>query len=184
MKGFRFLLLVMAICLASGVKAQFYDSADDILYYVSCDKYGQIGENGMVLIFNFDGKKACELSGYLELPDGPRTYPHVDDIKRNLQRNKSYYDELIETTEYSLKHISGNTYQGHGYIEGEALNGGTAYRSETHTFIFSSDRKTVTDREETTTGNYMTGFKGTATDETIFKKVDKSFFNIGRSRNK
>lgn len=184
MKRLRFFLFIMVICLASGVKAQFYDSADDIYYYVSCDKNGNVGENGIVLIFNFDGKKACELSGYLDLPDGVRTYPHVSDVKRNLQRNKSYYDELIENTEYVIKHISGNTYQGSGYVEGEAPIGGTAYRSEIHTFIFSADRNMVTDREERTMGNYMTGWKTTGNDETLFKKVDKSFFNVGRSRNK
>ena len=38
MKAKRLLFLVMAICLASGVKAQFYDSADDIYYYLEYSK--------------------------------------------------------------------------------------------------------------------------------------------------
>ena len=38
MKAKRLLFLVMAICLASGVKAQFYDNADEIFYSEICDK--------------------------------------------------------------------------------------------------------------------------------------------------
>ena len=51
----------MAICFASGVKAQFYDSADDIYYYISYDETTNPGylPNRWVYIFNFDGKKAC-----------------------------------------------------------------------------------------------------------------------------
>lgn len=76
MKAKRLLLLVMAICLASGVKAQFYDEPDDIYYYVSCDGNGQVDDDGYVLIFNFDGNKACELAGLFEVDSyTSRTYP-------------------------------------------------------------------------------------------------------------
>ena len=58
MKGFRFLLLVMAICHASGVKAQFYDGSDDNYYLVeSINEISVNRENADIYIFNFDGKK-------------------------------------------------------------------------------------------------------------------------------
>jgi hypothetical protein len=119
MKELRFLLLSMAICLASGVKAQFYDSADDIYYYV--ESYTEVEEktqvywNGMptarwektgkvrkenanegsesVMIFNFDGMKAAELTGYL---GGEKIY----DVKKRMQENPSYYEDKVETTDY------------------------------------------------------------------------------------
>ena len=87
MKGFRFLLLAMAICLASGVKAQFYDGPDDIYYYVACDDYMKPKENGYAIVLNFDGNKACDLGGFLrweiEQPLGTRAYGcRVDYIKK------------------------------------------------------------------------------------------------------
>ena len=69
----------MAICLTSGVKAQFYDCPDDIYYYVSCDKDGQVKENGSVYIFNFDGRKACYWSS------------SVSSVKRSLQSNVNQF---------------------------------------------------------------------------------------------
>ena len=83
MKAIRLLFLIMAICLTSGVRAQFYDGPDDIYYYVAeyheHDEYKSTSfsagyytgrtlrdryedENkAKVLIFNFDGTKAASL---------------------------------------------------------------------------------------------------------------------------
>lgn len=162
-------MLGMAICLASGVKAQFYDSADDIYYYVECDKNGEIKEDGHVYIFNFDGQKACF---WHEL--------YVNDVKNHFKYDgSSYYEEKVETTEYLLKYTSGNTYKWNNipYYKKEA------YRE----FYFSYDRKTMiyTDHREKPILNQFglpTGFSEWVDDKTNFKKVEKSFFKVGRSR--
>ena len=93
MKAKRLFFLVMAICLASGVKAQFYDSADDIYYYVEY-KDGRILDDGGVFVFNFDGQKACFWD------------ESVSSLKNNLKRNPSYYEDKVETTDYCLKYIN------------------------------------------------------------------------------
>ena len=98
MKAKRLLFLVMAICLASGVKAQFYDSADDIYFYVTYEG-GQVKETGWAFVFNFDGLKACHDA------------TSISRIKANLKKSASYYEDWIETTEYRLKYSSNNTYE-------------------------------------------------------------------------
>jgi len=184
MKGFRFLLLVMVICLASGVKAQFYDGPDDIYYYVKCGDNGQPQENGYVFIFNFDGRKAAELSGALNdpIPDKPRDYPDVSDVKKNLQRSQTYYDDKIENTEYKIEYVSGNTYKGNTYIEYIAPNGYQAWFGEYFTFDFSNNREVLSLSRTVSLGNYGTGFNSSNTEQEKYKKVDKSFFKVGRSR--
>jgi len=167
MKKRRLLFIVMAICLASGVKAQFNDSADDIYYYVECDKDGQIKDNGQVYIFNFDGHKACYWN-YV-----------VSSVKGYLQSNPSYFEEKVETTEYDLKYTSGNTYR--------KKDGGDAFRD----FKFSYSRSSMTETRhwEKTEVPYWNGlpaygmaYKKWVDDITNYKKVEKSFFKIGRSR--
>lgn len=172
MKAKRLLFLVMAICLASGVRAQFYDSADEIYYYVECDKNDQIKENGQVYIFNFDGRKACCWSS------------SVSSIKSSLQNNPSCYEEKVETTEYDLKYTSGNTYR--------KDNGGGEYRD--YNFSYSRSSLTIHRHYQETVvpeqwafGIGMVKLYGMAHKEwmdktTTYKKVEKSFFKIGRSR--
>lgn len=177
MKELRFLLLVMAICLASGVKAQFYDGPDEIYYYVEeyyeyersyidyKSVYGpQLVYTGQwirkdprkneekVLVFNFDGMKAAELSGLL---DGERAYA----VKSNLQRNPSYYEERVETTNYNWEY--------------ESSLSGTSYK---HPSLRSSNYTFSYDRNELT----VEGHNGHSINK--YKRVDKSYFKVGRSR--
>ena len=50
MKAKRLLFLVMAICLASGVKAQFYDGHSDIYFYITAkDDFNQNGPNEVTI---------------------------------------------------------------------------------------------------------------------------------------
>ena len=168
MKELRFLLLGLVICLASGVKAQFNDSADDIYYYVECDNNGQIKDNGWVFIFNFDGRKACYWN------------ESVGSVKSSLKSNPSYYEEKVETTEYILKYNSYNTYR--------KDDGGSEYRD----FYFSNLRNdlTITKHYNKTiipyapNGMMMLGmaYKEWTDEKSKYKKVEKSFFKIGRSR--
>lgn len=184
MKGLRILLLGLAICLASGVKAQFYDSADDIYFYVKCGDDGQPKENGYVFIFNFEGRKAAELSGALNdpIPNKPREYPVVSDVKKNLQRSQTYYDEKVENTEYKIEYVSGTTYKGNTYVEYFAPNGYQAWFGEYFTFDFSNNREILSLSRTVSLGNYGTGFNSSNTKQETYKKVDKSFFRVGRSR--
>lgn len=164
----------MAICLASGVKAQFYDSADDIYYYVEeyyeHDEYKTTSfttgyytgrtlkekpeENeAHVLIFNFDGTKAALLAGW-----GGTKVRHV---KTALTNSPSYYDDKIETTEYNVNFISSSSL-------------GTVYKYSNFTYTFSADRNTLKNVVSFSDGSHPT--------TTVFKRVDKSFFKVGRSR--
>lgn len=186
MKIKRFLLLATAICLTSGVKAQFYDGPDDIYYYVEdyyeyedyyWDMYpgttipksphytGQIKtkkteiKNATVLVFNFDGSKAAELTG---------TYKgkHISSVKADIAKNPSFYDDKVETTEYDVKFASSTsskTIYSH--------QGGTPFTS--YTYTFSSDRQTLKCANMQNPEHLST---------IVFKRVDKSFFKVGRSR--
>lgn len=190
MKAKRLLFLVMAICLASGVKAQFYDSADDIYYYVEY-KDGNYVTDGNVLIFNFDGKKACKLGDSI-----------VRSLKDLMKTNPNYYDEKVETSEYDFvyKYLSGVVYERkcdpRRYVRYPSWNV-TEIVDETkyERYAFSSDRSlcydksyTVSDILETTyldlNGSFHT--KRSETEKSpvrTYKKVEKSFFRVGRSRN-
>lgn len=176
------MLLGLAICLASGVKAQFYDSADDIYYYVELDKNGQVKENGRVIVINFDGNKACDLSGLLqyriEVGHIIKSGCYVDDVKRNIQTSITYYEDKVETTDYKLRYVSGNKYQGetNNLSWTNDFTGNYCWLKETHTFDFTSDRNTMTDNIEQKT------HQGTIYDTVRFVKVEKSFFKVGRSR--
>ena len=174
MKTKRLLFLVMAICLASGVKAQFYDSADDIFYYLE-DYYeeedwywtyypggfpkspqytGKINkkktENPSVLVFNFDGLKAAELTGNSEGSS-------VSTVKSNISKNTSWYEDKVETTDYKMKYNSSSS--------------GVAYKDGSITYVFSRDRSTV---KRIPSGEHPT--------IRVYKRVEKSYFKVGRSR--
>ena len=183
MKVLRFLLFGLAICLASGVKAQFYDSADDIYYYVQCNANGQPLENGDVVILNFDGNKACDLSGFLQLlweDEELNILRHgceVDDVKKRMRTNMTYYEDMVENEEYKLRHVSGNKYQGTtNTLSWTGPMGNYCWLKETHIFDFSYDRKSMTDNIE------KNSHMGTNHDTKKFVKVDKSYFKVGRSR--
>lgn len=185
MKAKRLLLLVMAICLTSGVKAQFYDSADDIYYYVQCNKNGEIYENGKVLIFNFDGKTACELNGLMEYEGfGIRTFFYVEDVKKNIRKSQTYYEDKIENIAYNLKYKSssdGIKYEG-SFSFNYMAPMGIVYATHFEVFKFSSDRinlEHTETREALQSANFN---KSSASDTETYKKVDKSFFKVGRSR--
>lgn len=173
MKRLRFLLLVAAICLASGVKAQFYDSANDIYYYVEC-KNGQLLEDGKVFIFNFDGRKAAVL--------GNTT---VKGVKSVLSNNSSFYEDKVEVTEYDTK-FTRKTSAGTEYITASehdtstGLNGNIFFITTYYNLVFSSDRQNLsaTFRYEGTDGVSPGGYKTV----TNYKRVDKSFFRVGRRR--
>ena len=176
MKGIRFLLLVMAICLASGVKAQFYDDADDIYYYVEykdgafVNNEGVYGKEGRVLVFNFDGKKAATLVAYAKYGGEVR-----GSVKDYIKNNPAYYEERVENEEYDLNYISNNTYK-YKYRLG---NGEEEYI----TYGFSYDREILNFHSHYwKSPNYFGDSCGWVDLHKTYKKVDKSFFKVGRSR--
>lgn len=180
MKAKRLLFLVMAICLTSGVKAQFYDSPDDIYYYVEeyyeHDEYkwsGSIFDKGYytgrtlkekpeeneehVLIFNFDGTKAANLIG-------PDVGYRVSEIKSNYMKSSTFYEDKIESTEYNVMFVSSSSSE-------------TVYKYKTKymncTYTFSTDRNTLK-MVRTSTDSHPHIW--------VYKRVNKSFFRVGRSR--
>ena len=153
MKAKRLLFLVMAICLASGVKAQFYDSADDIYFY-----YDQNHSNSLyeVLVLNFDGKK-----GYW-------WYQSVSEVKNKLKENPNYYEDETETADYSRVKYASSTATTVTYT---IYFGSDNLKTE---WKISRDRKALTE--------YKYNKNNQIVEKNYYKLVDKSFFKIGRSR--
>lgn len=170
MKAKRLLFLVMAIGLASGVNAQFYDSADDIYYYLEYSKNGNLisQEYQQVAIFNFDGRKACV------------RYDKPKDVRVNLKNNPNYYQDLFENKEYDIEYSYGNCYKCFSTSSDYYPQTGRITRKHWDTYDFSSDRNTLTYTSKVTGTN---GFHTeTSETKTVLKRVDKSFFKLGRSR--
>lgn len=176
MKAKRLLFLVMAICLASGVKAQFYDGPDDIYFYVSCKDNGEMHNNGYTLIFNFDGLKAANLA--------PRMLAgwegeEVDDVKNNLRRNPTIYEERVEMVDYDISFVS-STSSGITYKMKDKYYDATLYLgacTEITKFEFSSNRDILYFVTEYKKANGKTEIY-----KHLYKRVDKSYFKVGRSR--
>lgn len=188
-------MLVVVMCMTSVAKAQFYDNADDIYYYVKAydytaeirqvmafgmptlhwEKTGRIVKedieegNKTVMAFNFDGEKAADLTVFWGRES-------VYNVKQNLQKNPSYYEEKVETTEYNWIYSS-SSYR--SFVQSTefkwksdyAFSSGTIYVKGSEIRYFSSDRETmIVDRGS---GNRYISY---------YKRVDKSFFKVGRSR--
>lgn len=157
MKSERLLFLLMVICLANGVKAQFYDGADDIYYYVqendknfknTKDLWQDVGEH--VYVFNFDGRKACCWG-----------HAHVYQVKEQLKKNPNYFEDATETSDYNMI-FSSNT------------SSETIYTLSDYTFKFSKDRSRLTKLSVHSWSEHAY--------ISYFKRVDKSYFKVGRSR--
>lgn len=184
MNKIRFLLLGLAICLAGGVKAQFYDGPDDIYYYLLESENGKTvsKSNQRVYIFNFDGRKAAMLNLRPNSPD-----ERIADVQANLQRNPDYYAEKVETTKYDMEYKS-SSYKTVYEMEHTSrvmdpglMPGHVWVTHYNDTFEFSSDRNTLT-LNRIRKGHMANGTPTTDTDRLVFKKVDKSYFKVGRSR--
>ena len=133
MKGLRFILLGLAICLARGVKAQFYDGPEDIYYYVlikmenSANKTFDYDENkATVYIFNFDGIKAAQFT--TAWGGDPISW-----VRDAIGKNPNYYEEKVETTLYNWKYDSTSS-AGITYI---------SPNDRSSIFTFSRDRNTL-----------------------------------------
>ena len=177
MKTKRILFLAMSKCLASGAKAQFYDSADEICYYVlyeserndsrfGHEKSATLPQHVTVYVFNFDGKKAAELN----------TYGSGDDlglVKRNLSFNPTHYDEKVETAVYDFEYDS--TTGGEITYVRPIENTG----KDKITFRFSRDRNMLQRIYEYKKSYYSLS---EGCEIMRYKRVDKSYFKTGRSR--
>lgn len=80
MKGFRFLLLVMAICLASGVKAQFEDE-EKVYLYIYSERSIENGNTDITKVIFKNHNMYC-------------SNENVKSIKSNLIKNSSYLDDI------------------------------------------------------------------------------------------
>jgi len=178
MKAKRLLFLVVAICLANGVRAQFYDGPDDIYYYVEY-KDGNYVEDGMVWIFNFDGQKGAVLNR-----DGNTIWPtYLKTIKDKIRLAPSFYENQIENTEYDLSYkysAGGTTYQSKPYIYDvyQSHRGISLKFKSIYEYQFTSDRNTLYSIQI----NDCLSDKTSSKSKRMLKRVNKSFFKVGRSR--
>lgn len=194
MNKIRLLCLVMAICFTSGAKAQFYDRADEIYYYklirsysekfrqvvlpngmptLNYEKTGKIevsdyvDDNSEVSIWNFDGRKAAQLDRQ-----------SLSVTKERMQKSPSYSEDLVETSDYNWKYISDSSYlremkSKYSWLSSYLPRYGTMYERNGRPVIFSSDRYKMYEVTDLGFGHcYIYEYK----------RVDKSFFKVGRSR--
>lgn len=176
MKGLRFLLLGIAICFVCGVKAQFYDSANEICYYVTYenDQY----TNG-ALVFNFDGKNGCILNQY-QNDEGNYLLYTVDKIKSLIKEKPTFFEDQIEVGDYRLSYTTNNTYSCSSvykdtYYDSQLQSLRTVIYNEINTYQFSSDRSILYYKCEER--DHKVGIT-----KRTYKRVDKSYFKLGRSR--
>ncbi len=182
MKVKRLLFLVMAICLASGVKAQFYDSADEIYYYVEY-KDGDFvtTPKADVMIFNFDGRKAALLNRDASLGYIP-PIAQYSDVCKNTGRSINYYEERVENVSYDVYYDSNKRAY---YLEFKSemgrdiLTGASDYMYYEYEFTFSSNREMCYMKVSQRNPPYN-GFNSSWTK--TLKKVSKNYFKSGRSR--
>lgn len=174
MKAKRLLFLVMAICLASEIKAQFYDGPDDIYYYVVESRDGRTvsKQDQDVYVFNFDGRKACQLA-----------IESVKKAQEHLAENPDYFNAMIETKKYEMEYSS--SYTGVCYVWNDVWTfytpaWGNRTVNQTNTYIFSRDRESLTLEDKRK--SYGPTGNGNSTTKYILRKVDKSYFKVGRSR--
>lgn len=179
----KFLLVVMAMCLTGVMKAQFYDDADDIYYYVEY-KNGDFRKSCRVL--NFDGTKACILNEYRDSGiHGISTndyYYNVDEIKSQIQQKSDYYEELVELKEYRLTYsstASAYTYSNTLRVPSTDVwgNASDLIDNYVHKITFSGDRSLMYDTRTIKSNHAANG-----TDVITYKRVDKSYFKVGRQR--
>ena len=153
-------MLVVIMFIPCVAKAQFYDSADDIYYYMLVDKQGEYYYSfvgGQVYVFNFDGRKAAALARSSSLSV----------VKNDINHDAEYYEKLVEKTEYDVHFKNSNALPPTYFWSNTFGN---------RTYVFSNDRKYLTE-----TTDFVIG--GMRTTQTLkYKRVDKSFFKLGRSR--
>lgn len=119
-----------------------------------------------VRIFNFDGQKAAELG-----------HSSLSIVKSNMQRSSSFYEEKVETTEYDLNYSS-KIFRNHipNWLTPYVPSNGTVYENSKGPLYFSSDRESLfvfcTFNVNSETHEYLLEYK----------RMDKSFFRVGRSR--
>ena len=163
MKAKRLLFLVMAICLASGVKAQFNDQPEDIYFYLEETEDGKPINNKYVYVFNFDGRKACLLE-----------WKSIADVKQHLRYNPDYYVDKEESSDYDLIYEASSQ----GYTsKGDKYYAGNVVITSDNIYQFSSDRSILTNKIYR-----RTSLGGSSITIKISKRVDKSYFKSGRSR--
>ena len=126
------LLFTMVIFISVTMSyAQIEDRADEIHYFVKCeesdlmfDTEPEVHDNTEVLIFNFDGKKACLLNYVPGIG-----VDVLKKVKQNMRTNPDYYEDLVETNDYDVKYVT----------------------AELFTYVYQLDRQEIS--HETITGN-------------------------------
>lgn len=173
----------MMISVASIAKAQFYDSADDIYYYVEVSKNGNAVndvKDQYVYVLNFDGKKAAVLGRTDGLSSGS-----FSEIQKNIQNNPSFYEEKVETTVYDVNYAPSSYRTSYKYEKTtrnwDSIAGITWVATFSNTLEFASDRNSFTLTTITNTHD-AAGRPISYSDKYEYKRVDKSYFKVGRSR--
>lgn len=170
----KFLLLACFVCTHALSFAQFYDSADDIYFYVD-----DTSNPNRCFVFNFDGTRACALNQYSETTTfysfygqnvGSYTnYQTVNAVRYKIKQNPNYYEDRVENLDYKMYYNSSASSASYTVYNFKRNCNQTTI---TDTFKFSSDRSYLY-------SNYGGGREGTRK----YIRVDKSFFRTGRSRN-
>lgn len=174
----RFLFVMLTMCLSCVVNAQFYDDADEICFYVIDDTSGT---GDYCYVINFDGDRAAILNMYTRAEtaytvSGPITgrsdnFSRINEVKNKIKTNPNYYEEKVEDSDYDMLY---NSSLSSSYRIVYVRNRSTPSAICKDNFSFSTDRKKMY-----LTNNYLSPMRK----DIPYKRVDKSYFRSGRSRN-
>lgn len=163
-------LLVLLLSTWSGnvAFAQFYDDADDILFYVNVD------DPRYCIVLNFDGKHATFFN---------QTYTYyTSTVSEKLNSNPDYFIDLTSTARYKLKHLP--DYSETSYCLRETRNGLYGSYTDSYVFEFSANRDKLYYKCYPQTYNPSSSRRPTKQEN--YKRVPKEFFiteRVGRSNN-
>lgn len=151
---------------ANLASAQFYDSADDIYFYIN------IEDPRYCIVLNFDGKYATFFN---------HTYQYyTSTVSKNLNINSNYFANLTSTAKYRLNYISG--FSGVAYLLRETRNGFYGTYTDSYLFLFSADREKL--YYQCYPHKYTPSSSNSPSKQEVYKRVPKEYFiseKVGRS---
>lgn len=200
MKTMKQLFFTMVALLSANMGyAQIEDSADEIHYFVKCEESDimiegalpKVHDNTEVLIFNFDGEKACLLNYVPE-----KGVDLLKKVKQNMRTNPDYYEDLVETNDYDVEYEGAELFTDIYIYDWQQITHETISGNGLEIKNFYSDKYYVQDYDSGPMSIKLVrdwvffcpayplfpdAGKHFVT-ETYFMEVPKSFFRSGRSK--
>lgn len=167
---FKLFLLIMAIVTMTPlhVNAQFYDSENDICFYVNSQ------DPRYCIVINFDGNKATYFN---------HTYFFsVQTVQNKLNEDPDHFEKRVYTANYNMNYTG--EFSGVAYHFQEHRNGIYGLNTDSYVMEFSNDRNTLNYKCYPQCANPSSSIKPSKIES--YKRVPKEYFitqRRGRSSN-